>query len=155
MITQKRLKELLSYDHKKGVFVWLYNERRNNAQGKIAGSFNCRGYRRIKIDNKQYSAHRLAFLYMEGSFPPDQVDHINRIKSDNRWCNLRHADYRINSNNRSSNNAVMGVSRNYDKWIAYTSNNKGIRKNLGTFKYYLQACAARFEWEAISGWRIA
>jgi hypothetical protein len=55
--------------------------------GSIAGSTDV--YTQIQLDGELYAAHRLAFLYMEGEFPPDQVDHINGITDDNRWGNLR------------------------------------------------------------------
>jgi len=47
------------------------------------------GYIIIKINRKDYQAHRLAWLYEYGNFPKQTIDHINRIKTDNRICNLR------------------------------------------------------------------
>jgi hypothetical protein len=52
-----------------------------------------------KVLGKVYQAHRLAFLYQEGKFPLEEVDHINHKKDDNRWSNIRHATRVENSKN--------------------------------------------------------
>ena len=90
MITHEELHRLLFYDPDTGDFGWLIKRKKVNP-GEIAGSVNTRGYRNIQINNKWYGAHRLAWLYMTGSFPPSLMDHINGIKDDNRFCNLREA----------------------------------------------------------------
>lgn len=87
MITQQRLKELFEYTPDTGLFIRKIRVG-NQIAGNIAGSLKKDGYVYIKIDSKPYKAHRLAFLYMEG-YMPEEVDHINRDCSDNRWCNLR------------------------------------------------------------------
>lgn len=88
MITQERLKEVLSYAKETGTFVWTVQLAYRGKQGEVAGCKDLSGYIVIRIDTKLYLAHRLAFLYEEGSFPL-YIDHINRDKADNRWCNLR------------------------------------------------------------------
>jgi hypothetical protein len=89
-LTQDRLRELLDYDPDTGIFTWMVNRRGGKAAvGVVAGSRNTDNYVSITVDGEEYLAHRLAFLYMTGAFPPKQVDHINTAKSDNRWCNLR------------------------------------------------------------------
>jgi hypothetical protein len=89
MITQSRLKELLEYDPCTGVFTWLQHSNRKDLIGKCAGSKDPSGYIYLGIDGEYCAAHRLVFLYVEGTLPPDQVDHLNTIKDDNRWVNLR------------------------------------------------------------------
>lgn len=100
MITQEELKETIIYDPSTGIFRW--NKRISQAikKGEIAGALGCNGYLRIKINHKPYMAHRLAFLYMSGKYPEGEVDHINNIRSDNRWSNLRDVSHRVNSQNR-------------------------------------------------------
>ena len=83
MLTSSRLKSLLDYDPDTGVFFWK--------RGKIAGTPDKDGYIQIQIDGKIYKAHRLAFLFQNGSFPTGQVDHKNMEPADNRFCNLRNA----------------------------------------------------------------
>jgi hypothetical protein len=49
------------------------------------------GYRKVSIDGHDYPEHRLAWLYITGRWPMVDIDHINMIKDDNRFCNLREA----------------------------------------------------------------
>lgn len=46
------------------------------------------GYLVFRLNYKQYYAHRYIWWMMTGEWP-DVVDHINEVKDDNRWCNLR------------------------------------------------------------------
>lgn len=66
--------------------------------GRVAGGLHPNGYVRVKLDNRLYNAHRLIWLYMMGEWP-EEVDHINGVKSDNRWANLREATRKQNSYN--------------------------------------------------------
>ena len=89
-LTQERLKELLHYDPETGVFTWRVHV--GSAQpGQVAGAWEGYGYRFMNVLGHRYTHHRLAYLYMTGSFPPNQLDHINGVRSDNRWVNLRPA----------------------------------------------------------------
>lgn len=98
MISQARLKELLYYDPDTGIWSWRVR-RQSVAPGQIAGTTHHTGYIIIAIDRKQYAAHRLAALYMTCEWPANQIDHINRVKSDNRWNNLRNATNALNKAN--------------------------------------------------------
>jgi hypothetical protein len=101
MITQIELKELLSYDPETGIFKWLPRPRSSRIKYE-AGHKMTNGYITIRIKNKQYLAHRLAFLYMTGKFPDKCVDHIDRVRDNNRWDNLREVTPQENSFNRRS-----------------------------------------------------
>ena len=79
MITQARLKELLTYDPETGYFTRNVNVKGANA-GERAGTITAKGYIAIGIDRKHYLAHRLAFLYMTGEWPKELVDHKDTIK---------------------------------------------------------------------------
>ena len=87
-LTQKKLQELFNYPMKTGAFIWI-GKRRGIKTNNIAGHLNKNGYIHIMIDGKFYYAHRLAWLYVYGHFPKNQIDHINRNRSDNRISNLR------------------------------------------------------------------
>jgi hypothetical protein len=139
MLTQKRLQELLSYDSDTGVFI-------NNTQrascvkiGDVTGSKSANGYVRITIDYKQYYAHRLAWLYVHGEFPKKELDHLNKIKVDNRIINLRLATRQENMQNISTprsgtTSGFRGVSwsKLAKKWKTYIKIN-GQAKHLGYF----------------------
>lgn len=77
------------------------------------GHINYKGYRQISFSSKTVTAHRLAFVMM-GLKAPDQVDHINGDRLDNRWANLRGCDNSLNQANtgtRADNKTgVKGVS---------------------------------------------
>jgi len=110
MISQARLKELMHYDPETGVFARLATHR--GPTGTRAPSN--RGYLRIMLDGRRYQLHRLAFLYMTGEWPQDQVDHINRDRADNRWSNLRDVSNKENCKNqgvrKANTSGVTGVS---------------------------------------------
>jgi hypothetical protein len=93
MITQAELKERLHYDPDTGVFTWL--KKGGGFLSKTCGHISAHGqdagYVRIAMGGKKYRAHRLAWLYVYGSWPELGLDHINRIKADNRIANLREA----------------------------------------------------------------
>lgn len=90
ILTQCRLKELLNYDPETGLFTRRIKRAGIRANiGDIAGKFVDGDYVNIKINGKIYKAHRLAWMYVYGDFPDGEIDHINRIKHDNRIKNLR------------------------------------------------------------------
>jgi hypothetical protein len=92
MLTQERLKEILDYNHETGIFTWkIEPPNRPYLKGKEAGCYDKDGYIQIRIKGIGYSAHHLAFLFMEGYLPEGQVYHKDRIKDHNWWDNLREA----------------------------------------------------------------
>ena len=124
-MTQDMLKDLLDYSPNTGVFTWKKRKATWIPPGTIAGNLNkISGYTQIRITKKLYYAHRLAVLYMTGSFPDDQVDHINGCKSDNSWTNLRSVSPLENRRNaaksRNNTTGVTGVvwDKNKQKWMA-------------------------------------
>ena len=146
-LTQKELKKVLHYEPTTGLFTWV-KKRQGVSLGGVAGCLQHNGYRHIGVLGKVYSAHRLAFLYMTGKFPLDEVDHKNHERSDNRWSNLREVTRLENSRNRSMHlNNKSGFSgvcwkKRVSKWLASISIN-GKRKHLGYFKDIDDAIEAR------------
>ena len=111
-LNSERLKELLKYNPETGDFTWNFTRQRS-IKGSKAGHINQKGYVAIGINGKVYRAHRLAWLYMTGEWPPQQIDHDNRIKSDNRWFNISLADNQINQRNmplrKDNKSGAVGV----------------------------------------------
>lgn len=145
-MTQEELKRLLHYDPETGVFTWRVQRGNRLPPGSRAGSVNSAGYGFIRIEGSIYAAHRLAFLYMTGTMPA-MVDHINGVRSNNRWQNLRPASPLINSvnrkrpaNNRSGHKGVSFVKAS-GRWHASIRVN-GKRKHLGLFATAEEAGAA-------------
>jgi len=92
MNDQAELKKRLSYDPLTGDFTWLNGPK----QGQIAGTTTNTGYVQISIGHTLYLAHRLAFLYMTGEWPENQIDHKDEYRSNNKWENLRPATHSQN-----------------------------------------------------------
>jgi hypothetical protein len=99
MLNQKTLKKYLNYDPETGVFKRKINSGKAKI-GDVAGGINGSGYICIRINSVKYRAHRLAWLYVHGKFPDNQIDHINRVKNDNRIDNLRDVTQSVNARNR-------------------------------------------------------
>src|SRR5262245_57168181 len=96
MLEVTRLRELLKYIPETGDFYWK-KPRRGMVQGACAGTLINNGYIHIVIDGHAFKAHRLAWFYVNGVWPKQQIDHINGKRADNRICNLREAVQRQNS----------------------------------------------------------
>lgn len=141
------LHSVLTYDPATGHFYW--KARGNNAvkAGQKAGSVNIYGYIKITVRRKGYSAHRLAWLFVHGSWPKEEVDHINGDPADNRITNLRVADRRLNTQNmrkvrKDSTTGVMGARKTVTgKFVSGITAN-GVHHHLGTFLTAEQAHSA-------------
>jgi hypothetical protein len=127
--------------YKTGLFYWRVS-RGGMAAGAEAGSPTMHGYRAIAIDGFDYSAHRLAWLYVYGEHPTGQVDHANGNRADNRIANLRDSSRRQSARNRWRRNrsGFKGVSRGRDKWRARIMVD-GAAIHLGTFSTPQEAAA--------------
>lgn len=147
MLTQDQLKEVLHYCPETGVFTWL-NVRKGQTAGYLIRKQEGKHYLQIRIRKDRYLVHRLAFLYMTGSFPDGQVDHINGCGTDNRWSNLRDVPSIDNTRNRrlpcTNKSGVIGVrwSASANRWLAQISD-KGKQIHLGSFCCKEDAVAAR------------
>jgi hypothetical protein len=132
MLSAENLKKILEYSEATGVFI---NKRLNREAGGVHHS----GYRTINIKGTHYQAHRLAWLYMFGTWPAYFIDHINGNKLDNRLCNLREATHGQNKANSASKKTkgATWVARD-NCWIAQIRVNK-VRKHLGCFKTAAEA----------------
>lgn len=122
-VTPELLRELLHYDPETGLFtrIKIISSRSRIRIGNIAGCADGQGYIRIKIGGRSgrcFAAHRLAWLYMTGKWPENEIDHVDLNPSNNRWSNLREA-------NRSTN--IANTRRRADN----TSGLKGVYRGPG------------------------
>ena len=124
MISQQRIKEVLKYDLLTGDFHWRVSLCNNKVKvGDKAGCLSSDEKSiQVSIDGFTIKAHRLAFLYMEGYSPENDIDHINRNSLDNSWDNLREVSRLCNIRNRgrfkNNTSGVTGISwcKRSQKW---------------------------------------
>lgn len=138
------LRSLLDYDPETGIFRWRVSRGRASS-GSIAGARAHHGYISIGIFGRIYYAHRLAWFWMTGSWPSEEVDHEDTDTSNNSWLNLRKAAHHQNmrnrgmqKNNTSGFKGVVKIGSNFRAQIQSGENHH----NLGTFKTPQEAHAA-------------
>jgi hypothetical protein len=141
ILTVERLKELLDYDPETGTFTRRISVSQNTKAGDVAGSINGEGYAQISIDYRRYKMHRLAWLFMTGTHPVQEVDHINGNRADNRWSNLREVTREQNLQNQrkaesDSSTGFLGVKPCPGRpgFFLAQINFEHKRKHLGTFR---------------------
>jgi len=147
-LTGETLQGLLDYDPDTGIFWWRVQLSNRVKVGAAAGTFDREGYVVIMINSTHFRAHRLAWLYTHGTWPEQQIDHINGDKADNRIRNLRDVSRTMNMQNQTKppkNNisGYLGVSWRKDKkrWEARIMFN-GRKQHLGYFSNPENANAA-------------
>jgi len=140
-LSHSELTSVLNYDPETGVFTWAKTMSNRAQSGKQAGSKHASGRTYIAVGNNRYLAHRLAWMYVNGAFPKECIDHINGDNSDNRICNLREASHAENMQNhrkaRSDSAAgLAGVSKAKGKRKGWHSEIKtnGKKTYIGYFK---------------------
>ena len=154
------LNQTLKYNPKTGSLTWRKRTDRFPAPITSIKIFNSKfankpiyeevhkGYRRIRLFNKSYKSHRVAWAIHHGDWPADQIDHINGVRSDNRIENLRAVDQIENSRNTkipaTNMSGVIGI--NWDKlswrWVVSI----GVDSKtfyIGSFKDFEEAVSVR------------
>ncbi|HBC9089292.1 TPA: HNH endonuclease [Citrobacter koseri] len=146
-LTQQALREYLVYEPHSGIFTWIKKTNIRIIVGDHAGSIDRYGYIRIKLFGGAYKAHRLAWFYMTGKWPQKGIDHVNGIKHDNSWVNLREANQMENMRNtgphKRNTSGYKGVTyhKGADKWSARIRYG-GKRHHLGIFSTPEEAAKA-------------
>ena len=96
MITAADVWERFEYDPITGEMI----AKTGRMKGQSVGDTHVRGHRRLSINGQKHWFHRVVWLWMTGSWPDGQIDHINRVRDDNRWFNLRLSTPTLNSENQ-------------------------------------------------------
>lgn len=150
-LTQDSLKDLLHYDPDTGIFTWIVNRGGGARSGDTAGySGETRGkkYFRTEISGKAYLLHRLAYLYMTGKWPDNEIDHDDGNGLNNKWDNIGPATRVQNSKNMrksiSNKSGVTGVylDKERNKWCVQI-NFEHRQIKLGRFEAFNDAVIAR------------
>lgn len=175
-LTHEELTRLLQYTPEDGVFTWrertpdMFKEGKHSAAhccakwnsawaGKRAGSLGRGdGYRAVIINRVQFLAHRLAWFYVNRSWP-EVIDHENGDRDDNRIVNLRSTTHLENHKNQSirtcNTSGVVGVSflKKRRVWQARIMVNH-LQIPLGHYRNFEDAVAARKAAELKHGFHI-
>jgi hypothetical protein len=161
------LRVLLVYDSDTGKLFWrerpvsMFEDRggrytahwcAKKFNAKHAGqeaftSVSSKGYHTGGILGRVYSAHRVAWALYYGSWPTSDLDHINRVRTDNRICNLRASTGALNGHNKTMPNkhsSFVGVTwfAPTGTWVAKVSKDRKTY-HVGTFSDPVEAARAR------------
>jgi hypothetical protein len=138
------IQEQITYDPETGLFTWLTGR---NAGKTTAGRLDNFGYRTIRVNDITFMTHRLAWFLVHGKHPEHCIDHINRVRDDNRLVNLREATRSQNAYNTkkqvNNTSGFKGVTYNKanDTWIAQIKD-QGVHMYLGSYKNKIDAAFA-------------
>ena len=155
-VTYERVRELFSYRFD-GMLVWKVDKGKRTKKGDVAGTINNHGYCIIYVDREGYPAHRIIYLWHHGYMPEGELDHINRIKRDNRIENLREVSRLCNVRNtgnfKNNTSGVKGIYKyqNLSKWFAYIKVSSRAYR-LGTFNNLDEAVLTRLAAEQCLDW---
>ena len=147
-LTAEYLRSILHYDPESGIFTRKVSTSSRAKVGDVAGCPDGGGYLQIRIQSRLYLAHRLAWLHTYGVWPKDQIDHINRNRSDNRIYNLREVTNKQNLQNagkyshNTSGHPGVYWHKQRSKWQVKIRHNQKLI-HLGYFSILEEAIAAR------------
>lgn len=155
------LRQLLRYEPDTGKLYWKErdNPKKSNAQntwnkrwsGKLALDYidPSNGYRVGQLMGRKVYAHRVILAIYSGKHP-EEVDHINGNRADNKIKNLRACNRLENCKNlkkpKHNTSGHVGVGKKGNGWRA-----RIFDIHLGTFNSLDEAIAARKEAEAKYG----
>ena len=139
-LTVERVKEIFNYCPLSGDL--------SRINGAKTGSVSHNGYLRVSVDGRSIAAQKVIWLYMTGSLPTEDIDHINHIRLDNRWANLREVSRKQNMQNakksKANSSGFTGVvwCTQQEQWKAQVMID-GKNKSLGRYDCKLDAVASR------------
>lgn len=150
-LTVEFVREYLDYNPDTGEFTWIKNRGENSMVGKPAGCFDSDGYWTIRFGKGRFSAHKIAWAIMTGAWPTGDIDHINLVRHDNRWCNLREVSRSLNlhnskprKRNKSGHKGITLLPNGKRKWAARVMIDYKLHY-IGVFYTLEEAIAARDE----------
>ena len=136
------LRECLDYDPLTGLLTWKKKMGNYIQPGAKAGRPGRHGYLNIGFQRRTLLVHRVVWIIAYGEQPPNLIDHINRVRSDNRLANLRATDPTLNMGNRKTSKRFKGVTKlkdgSYRAQIGYAKS----RMYLGQYATEVEAAHA-------------
>jgi HNH endonuclease len=111
------------------------------------------GYRHGAIHGVNYTSHRVIWKMVTGQ-DPDEIDHIDGDRTNNRWSNLRSVPRKINRRNaarhRDNQSGATGVRETKYGWQVFITVD-GKMTCLGTFADFNEAVKVRKNAESTRG----
>lgn len=162
-LSESTLKRYFIYSPISGEFRWIVRRDRwgnEHPCDKLVDGRNNRGYRWVRFFGETHLVHRLIVLYMTGSHPVGEIDHIDGDRLNNTWSNLRDVDAFENSRNQGNRvdntTGFRGVTyrstgRGLKRWKARISH-MGTRYDLGEYLTQGEAVSARISAESKFGY---
>jgi len=157
IITQKEVRRLFDY-REDGTLIRKHKSPRGISwKGQLAGSLGNCGYHRTYIKGKIFLNHQIVWLWHYGYIPENEIDHIDRDKTNNRIENLREVSRSCNAKNltilASNTSGVTGVGwyKRQSMWESHISV-KGRKIHIGRDKDYVEAVAMRLAAEQYLEW---
>lgn len=165
-LTAYQVDDLLRYDDETGTLFWKprplspFNPGKHQVRicncwnskfaGKQAGTISITGRLMVSIYQRDYLAHRIVWLLKTGTWPKDQIDHIDGDPLNNRFSNLRESTQAENVQNiflyRNNKSGYQGVSWSEanGKWLATIQIGRR-QRYLGVFSSAEEASKAYLE----------
>jgi hypothetical protein len=150
--TPEEVRETFGYNANTGN-LWWRKKRGRLPAGKLAGGMSDTGYLRVQWKGRKVRCHRIAWVHYHGKPIPEgfEIDHANRIRTDNRIENLRLATRGENAKNRGSSrsqtNVLIGIvwkkSKQHWRNTVYAN---GQRINVGSRSLFCLAVRAKQQW---------
>lgn len=134
-LTAARLREVLHYDPETGVFTRKVRTAQRHQVGDRADFIitggGQKGYYRVTVDSVRYMAHRLAWFYVHGVWPTNDIDHKDGDRGNNRIINLRDVPNRVNRQNirkamTRNRSGLLGAYFHQNRWYARLQLNRKI-----------------------------
>lgn len=128
-LTQERACALLSYNRETGELRWKQSRGGKARAGAVAGAVNSKGYLILSVDRVRYLNHRVVWLMETGTWPEDQIDHKDGVRTNNAFQNLRPCTQFENQQNlrpRSNVTGFAGVCKNHGAFKAAINVNKSV-----------------------------
>jgi hypothetical protein len=105
------------FDYKDGNLIWRINKGRSKI-GDVAGSFDNKGYKQLKLNQVTYRLHRLIWIW-HGKELTGDIDHIDRNKNNNKIENLRIVSASVNQwNTDRAEKGGVAFHKASNKWRA-------------------------------------
>ena len=127
------VRSVLNYDPATGLLTWTKCVAKAVHVGDVAGSADDKGYILVGLRRRLYKAHRLIWLHMTGAWPEGMIDHLNGVKNDNRFANLRVVladgnSQNVRRPNKRNKSGFIGVIAHQGRWRASITINSKTRR---------------------------